>query len=164
MKPNISKHPCAGKCTEFKDEQCKTCLVQVNITQTCIDCGSNNLYKGGEIKEPKMCIDCFASMTGFTSTGKGFVEKAENEYLPTHKSFDVDFLPGDVVVLSKLCRTFYSNDLFEVKGKATERLWSIKSKNHHIIVASKEIRPATVAEIQANRRLTEAEQALAEVS
>lgn len=71
---------------------------------------------------------------------------------------------GDVVVLTKLCRTFYSNDLFEVKGKATERLWSIKSKNHHIIVASKEIRPATVAEIQANRRLTEAEQALAEVS
>ncbi|WP_336020857.1 hypothetical protein [Acinetobacter bereziniae] len=75
-----------------------------------------------------------------------------------------NYKSGDVVVLTKLCRTFYSNDLFEVKGKATERLWSIKSKNHHIIVASKEIRPATVAEIQANRRLTEAEQALVEVS
>ncbi|KAF1025012.1 MAG: hypothetical protein GAK29_02181 [Acinetobacter bereziniae] len=74
------------------------------------------------------------------------------------------FQTSDVVVLTKLCRTFYSNDLFEVKGMATERLWSIKSKNHLIIVASKEIRPATVAEIQANRRLTEAEQALAEVS
>lgn len=113
MKPNISKHPCAGKCTEFKDEQCKTCLVQ-------------------ELTSPKAC--------------------------------DSDFLPGDVVVLTKLCRTFYSNDLFEVKGKATEQLWSIKSKNHHIIVASKEIRPATTIEIQANRRLTDAEQALAEVS
>jgi len=110
---NIPKHPCANKCTEFKGEQCKTCLVQE---------------------------------------------------LPSHKSCDVDFLPGDVVVLTKLCRTFYSNDLFEIKGKATERLWSIKSKNHHIIVASKEIRPATVAEIQSKRRLTEAEQALAEVS
>lgn len=43
-------------------------------------------------------------------------------------------------------------------------LWSVRSKNHLIIVASKEIRPATTAEIQANRRLTEAEQALAEVS
>lgn len=113
MKPNIPKHPCANKCTEFKDEQCKTCLVQE---------------------------------------------------LPTLKSFDVDFLPSDVVVLTKLCRTFFSNDLFEVKGKATEQLWSVRSKNHLIIVASKEIRPATTAEIQANRRLTEAEQAIAEVS
>ena len=75
-----------------------------------------------------------------------------------------NYKSGDVVVLTKLCRTFYSNDLFEVKGKATERLWSIKSKNHHIIVASKEIRPVTTAEIHANRRLTEAEQARAEVS
>ncbi|EOR08637.1 MULTISPECIES: hypothetical protein [Acinetobacter] len=24
---NISKHPCANKCTSFKDEQCSTCLV-----------------------------------------------------------------------------------------------------------------------------------------
>lgn len=27
MKSNISKHPCANKCTDFKEEQCKTCLV-----------------------------------------------------------------------------------------------------------------------------------------
>jgi hypothetical protein len=113
MKANIPKHPCANKCTEFKGEQCKTCLVQE---------------------------------------------------LPSLKKCDADFLPGDVVVLTKLCRTFYSNDLFEVKGKVTEQLWSARSKNHLIIVASKEIRPATTAEIQANRRLTEAEQAIAEVS
>lgn len=24
---NISKHPCANKCSEFKEEQCKTCLI-----------------------------------------------------------------------------------------------------------------------------------------
>ncbi len=110
---NIPKHPCAGKCSNFKDEQCKTCLVQE---------------------------------------------------LPSHKCCDVDFLPGDVVVLTKLCRTFFSNDLFEVKGKATEHLWSVRSKNHLIIVASKEIRPAITAEIQAKRRLTDAEQSIAEVS
>lgn len=24
---NLPQHPCAGKCTEFKEEQCSTCLV-----------------------------------------------------------------------------------------------------------------------------------------
>ena len=76
----------------------------------------------------------------------------------------VDFLVGDVVVLTKHCRNFHSNDLFEIKGKATQQLWSIRSNNHLIIVATHEIRSATVAELQANRRLTEAEHALAEVS
>ena len=56
-----------------------------------------------------------------------------------------DFLIGDVVVLTKECRT-------------------IKSENHLILVSSKEIRTATVAELNAKRRLTSAEQALAEVS
>nr|WP_314341425.1 hypothetical protein [Acinetobacter guillouiae] len=113
MNANLPQHPCANKCTDFKGEQCKSCLVQE---------------------------------------------------LPSSKECDSEFLLGDVVVLTKLCRNFYSNDLFEVKGKATEQLWSVRSKNHLIIVASKEIRPATTAEIQANRRLTEAEQAIAEVS
>lgn len=75
-----------------------------------------------------------------------------------------DFLIGDVVVLTKECRTFKSNDLFEVKNKTLTRLWTIKSENHLILVSSKEIRTATVAELNAKRRLTKAEQALAEVS
>ncbi|AYX88695.1 hypothetical protein RGN99_003705 [Acinetobacter baumannii] len=75
-----------------------------------------------------------------------------------------DFLIGDVVVLTKECRTFKSNDLFEVKNKTLTRLWTIKSENHLILVSSKEIRTATVAELNAKRRLTSAEQALAEVS
>ncbi|MFX5789473.1 hypothetical protein ABTE25_20480, partial [Acinetobacter baumannii] len=61
-------------------------------------------------------------------------------------------------------RTFKSNDLFEVKNKTLTRLWTIKSENHLILVSSKEIRTATVAELNAKRRLTSAEQALAEVS
>ncbi|MFP0389255.1 hypothetical protein [Acinetobacter nosocomialis] len=75
-----------------------------------------------------------------------------------------EFLSGDVVVLTEECRTFKSNDLFEVKNKTLTSLWIIKSENHLILVSSKEIRTATVAELNAKRRLTKAEQALAEVS
>lgn len=75
-----------------------------------------------------------------------------------------DFLIGDVVVLTKECRSFKSNDLFEVKNKTLTSLWTIKSEKHLILVSSKEIRTATVAELNAKRRLTSAEQALAEVS
>lgn len=74
-----------------------------------------------------------------------------------------EFLPGDVVVLTEECRSFKSNDLFEVKNKTLNSLWTIKSQNHLILVSSKEIRTATVAELNAKRRLTSAEQALAEV-
>lgn len=75
-----------------------------------------------------------------------------------------EFLVGDVVVLTKECRSFKSNDLFEVKNKTLTSLWAIKSQNHLFLVSSKEIRTATVAELNAKRRLTSAEQALAEVS
>lgn len=75
-----------------------------------------------------------------------------------------EFLVGDVVVLTKECRSFKSNDLYEVKNKTLTSLWTIKSENHLILVSSKEIRTATVAELNAKRRLTSAEQALAEVS
>lgn len=75
-----------------------------------------------------------------------------------------EFLVGDVVVFTKECRSFKSNDLFEVKNKTLTSLWTIKSQNHLFLVSSKEIRTATVAELNAKRRLTSAEQALAEVS
>ena len=113
MKTNIPKHPCANKCTEFKGEQCKACLVQE---------------------------------------------------LPSHKSFDADFLPSDVVVLTsagtkdellEIIEHKYKDDLYRVK---------ILSSGACGPVSKDDIRPATIAEIQANRRLTEAEQALAEVS
>jgi len=28
MKSNLTQHQCIGKCTEYKEEQCNTCLVQ----------------------------------------------------------------------------------------------------------------------------------------
>ena len=113
MKTNLTQHPCKNKCTDFKEEQCKTSLVRE---------------------------------------------------LPSIQNYDSDFLPGDVVVITKQCRNFYSNELLVVKGRATERLWLVRSKNHLIIVSSNEIRQATLVELNAKRRLTITEQALAEVS
>jgi len=111
MKSNITKHPCSGKCTEFKEEQCKTCLVQ----------------------EVSFC--------------------------------DADFLVGDVVV--------------SVEGSMDQLLTVTKINQHPLNskanmvgyegggyfgwVHEFELRLATTAELQANRRLTKVEQALAEV-
>ena len=113
MKSNIPKHPCKNKCTDFKEEQCKTCLIPMNLTE---------------------------------------LELTNN-----------DFLVGDVVVLTNYFTNF-SNELLDVKylypnGKirVTNGLWGRT-------VVPKEIRPASITELNANRRLTEAEQALAEVS
>ncbi|MDV8155222.1 hypothetical protein [Acinetobacter bereziniae] len=55
-------------------------------TQLCIGCGSPDLHKGGEIKEPKMCLDCFAEMVGFTRTSNGFVESDEVTDIRNHLS------------------------------------------------------------------------------
>lgn len=113
MKPNIPKHPCANKCTEFKDEQCKHCLVRE---------------------------------------------------LPSSKECDADFLPGDVVVLTSAGT---KDELLEIiEHKYTDDLYRVKILSSGACgpIYKDEIRPATTAEIQANRRLTPAEQALAEVS
>ncbi|KQD11410.1 hypothetical protein APD05_07615 [Acinetobacter nosocomialis] len=74
-----------------------------------------------------------------------------------------DFLPGDVVVLTpdgskdyllEVIEHKYTNDLLRVKIISSGACGPVL-KNH--------IRPATVAELNAKRRLTSAEQALAEV-
>lgn len=33
MRSNLPQHPCANKCTDFKEEQCGHCLVQINCHQ-----------------------------------------------------------------------------------------------------------------------------------
>lgn len=69
-----------------------------------------------------------------------------------------DFLPGDVVVL---VNPTSSNDLYEIEAfQPKEYYWLVGGGITH----KNEIRPATVAELNAKRRLTNAEQALAEVS
>ena len=37
MQTNLPQHPCANKCTDFKEEQCGHCLVQVMGTRTVIE-------------------------------------------------------------------------------------------------------------------------------
>jgi len=34
MRPNLPQHPCANKCTDFKEEQCRNCLIQVNAADS----------------------------------------------------------------------------------------------------------------------------------
>ncbi|MEN8283071.1 hypothetical protein [Acinetobacter gerneri] len=110
MTTNISKHPCANKCPNFKGEQCNTCLVQE-------------------------------------------VEVA-----------DSDFLIDDVVV--KIHGDDDTLYVFAMQSEINPDYGYIGEPDAEQgeCIALDDIRHATVAEIQANRRLTEAEQALAEVS
>lgn len=126
MKPNISKHPCAGKCTEFKDEQCKTYLVQ-QIEKREFELG--------------------------VAPDEAYVKKT-----------DSDFLIDDVVVkINGDDDTLY---VFAMRSEIDPDYVYIGEPDAEQgeCIARIDIRSATVAEIQANRRLTEAEQALAEVS
>ncbi|RZG48091.1 hypothetical protein [Acinetobacter wuhouensis] len=128
MKSNISKHPCANKCTDFKEEQCKTCLVP----------------------DAKQWYDV---------PNHHILEQSEKS----------DFLIGDVVVLNQYAGDFAksNNALYELIAfeNKLETLAILSAKSGLEVRSGIEyLRPATVAELQANRRLTEAEQALAEVS
>ncbi|WP_254433798.1 hypothetical protein [Acinetobacter sp. Marseille-Q1618] len=112
--PNIPKHPCSGKCSEFKEEQCNHCLIPANSMEL--------------------------------------------------ESTESDFLVGDVVVLTaagtkdvllEIIQHKYTNDLYRVRILKTGACGPIHKD---------QIRNASVAELHANRRLNEAELALAEVS
>ena len=64
----------------------RTAIAEHDSAQLCIGCGSPDLHKGGEIKEPKMCLDCFAEMVGFTRTSNGFVESDDVTDIRNHLS------------------------------------------------------------------------------
>ena len=109
MKSNIPKHPCANKCTDFKEEQCKTCLIPSN-------------------------------------------------------PIDSDFLIGDVVVLIN----GDDDSLYEfskVNTVLNAKCYIAKPRKAKMLcVWIRAIRPASITERNAKHRLTETEQALAEVS
>ena len=108
--PNIPKHPCTNKCTEFKNEPCNHCLIPSNSLEL--------------------------------------------------ESTESDFLVGDVVVF---IYGYKPHLLMTVDAVLDEGLF-IGVSEYRQAFSSKDIRQATVAELHANRRLTEAEHALAEVS
>ena len=79
-------------------------------------------------------------------------------------NINADFLLGDVVVLTAAGTI---DELLEIiEHKYTDDLYRVKILSSGACgpVSKDEIRTASIAEIQANRRLTQAEQALAEVS
>ncbi len=110
MKSNISKHPCVNKCTDFKNKQCNTCLVQ-EVTHLDCDYSSD---------------DVVVKIHGDDDTLYVFAMQSE---------INPDYC--------------YIGETYAEHGEC---------------IALADIRTASIAEIQANRRLTEAEQALAEVS
>ncbi|MFW1859152.1 hypothetical protein [Acinetobacter defluvii] len=118
MKSNIPKHPCSGKCREFKEEQCNHCLVMAN--------------------------------------------------LPELESTESDFLVGDVVVSTCDDVEPCLFTVIAIEHNSGEELVKCRMFGCLIgfscMLATNEIRHATVAELHAKRRLNEAEHALAEVS
>ena len=74
-----------------------------------------------------------------------------------------EFLIGDVVVLSNPLFTNDSNEIFEIKYIYANETIRITSGFQGKTLSRSEIRHATVAELNANRRLTNAEHALGEV-
>lgn len=102
MTTNLAQHPCKNKCTDFKEEQCNTCLVQ-------------------------------------------HFEKQK-------------FIEGDVVVYLNHIKF---NDLKTVEAYQPNNYYWLHCGQ---LVHESDIRTATPIELSLKRRLTEAEQALAEVS
>lgn len=74
-----------------------------------------------------------------------------------------EFLVGDVVVLSNPFYTSDSNEIFEVKYIYGNEEIRITTGFQGKTVTSQEIRHASVAELNANRRLSDVEMALGEV-
>ena len=127
MKSNISKHPCQGKCTDFKEEQCKTCLVQDRNIKQWYDVPNHHILEQSE---------------------------------------KYDFLIGDTVVLDTavLNATLKPFDGIYNVLEVYENSVCVLIDFGRLTLNKKFVRAATVVELQAKRRLTKAEQALAEVS
>ena len=52
----LPKHPCQGKCTEFKEEQCSNCLI---LVPQCDYCGSDSMVSRTENNDGFICADCY---------------------------------------------------------------------------------------------------------
>ncbi|WP_228272106.1 hypothetical protein [Acinetobacter bereziniae] len=123
MKSNLSQHPCKGKCTEFKNEQCKTCLVrEIEKREFKLDVAPDQAY----VKTTFKMDDLIVKISGDDDALYVFA---------IYSTVNPDYC--------------YIGEPYAEDGE---------------MIHIDEIRLASTAEIQANRRLTEAEQALAEVS
>ncbi|RZG73071.1 hypothetical protein EXE10_20915, partial [Acinetobacter sp. WCHAc060033] len=73
----------------------RTAIAEYDSPQLCIECGSADLHKGGEIKEPKMCFKCYAAMTGFTLIGDQLLEDDELAEIKAGHRIDKRLEPDD---------------------------------------------------------------------
>ena len=124
---NLPQHPCANKCSNFKEEQCNHCLVaQV------------------EKREFELGL----------APDEAYVKTTTPELISS------DFLIGDAVVLNEVIGNF--DEIYNVV-EVYENTVDVYIGIGILTLNKKFIRSASTIELNAKRRLTEAEQALAEV-
>ena len=131
---NLTQHKCKGKCPEFKGEQCNHCLVaQVEKREFELGVAPDDAYV---------------------------------KTTPLQNS--LDFLQGDTVVLiapvTLVDRVFDTGDLLSVEYITSLGGIGVTTNGVIVVVVDPtEVRHATTLELKFKRRLTLAEQALAEV-
>jgi hypothetical protein len=131
---NLTQHECQGKCPEFKEEQCNHCLAaQVEKREFELGVAPDDAYV---------------------------------KTTPLQNS--LDFLQGDTVVLTTpvtlVNRTFDTADLLSVEYITPLGGIGVTTNGVIVVVVDPtEVRHATTLELKLKRRLTKAEQALAEV-
>lgn len=81
-------------------------------------------------------------------------------------TYNCDFVVGDMVVINSplqfVDRSFDSDELFTVEAALNSGI-TISIDGKQVTAAATELRHATIAEVNAKRRITKSEQALAEV-
>ncbi len=107
MRSNLPQHPCANKCTDFKEEQCRHCLVQINCHQD------------------------------------------DDRVMGTRTVIESDFLAGDVVVFVDAAKPDHLMTVHKVQEN------SVLLDGNRSFALNHLIRPASVAELSAGKRLEE---------
>ena len=131
---NLPQYPCANKCSNFKEEQCNHCLIsQVEKREFELGVAPDDAYV---------------------------------KTIPLQNS--LDFLQGDTVVLiapvTLVNLVFDTGDLLSVEYMTPLGGIGVTTNGVIVVVVDPvEIRHASTLELKLKRRLTEAEQALAEV-
>lgn len=76
---NLTKHPCENKCTEFKDEQCSTCLIQpVESIDADFIVGDAVVFKTDQD------FDCTLTITLITANKIEAADKLSNIFICNH--------------------------------------------------------------------------------
>ncbi len=75
---NIPKHPCANKCSEFKAEQCKHCLISTDFelsAEADYVVGDTVVFKDSDMHDSLMAVSQVDEHSVFLDGGEKFVLK-----------------------------------------------------------------------------------------